>query len=436
MGAFDLPSSLARFHTFIEAVAAVSGKNDKIAIIGDHLHDDDIVYFLQNALSPYITFGVKKLPERVSSSGHAVTLEETKKLLSGLATREITGNEAQDIIASVFGRLSMNEYEALKRILLKDLRAGFSESSVNKAKKGTIPVFSCQLANSSMPDVTELTYPVSVEPKYDGVRCIAIKKGQSVQLLSRSGKPFDNFEEVETFLIEHMPEDFVFDGEVLHSTMLGEDGFQAVMKRAKASRGKNVEGRPVRYQVFDGMSLEEWSAQSCNDTLTRRRKNIEDVINQMPEREALFGLSPSQIAYGHEQLMGIYSSYVHDGFEGVIIKSQDGSYTFKRNKTWMKLKPFETADLTVTSITEGNGKYEGMLGTLVCEGTHDGKNIVTEVGSGFSDDQRGSLFAVPPIGQVAEVRYQDITLAQDAAAYSLRFPTFVRFRSGAEGEKI
>jgi DNA ligase-1 len=63
--------------------------------------------------------------------------------------------------------------------------------------------------------------------------------------------------------------------------------------------------------------------------------------------------------------------------------------------------------------------------------------IQVNVGSGLTDDQRETFWAVKDalIGELAEVRADAITQNQDGT-YSLRFPRFKTFRGFEVGEKL
>jgi DNA ligase-1 len=122
-----------------------------------------------------------------------------------------------------------------------------------------------------------------------------------------------------------------------------------------------------------------------------------------------------------------------------MIKDPDAVYECKRSVSWLKQKPFIEVSLTVTGYEEGTGRNEGKLGALICEGEDDGKSIVVNVGSGFSDDQRNDYWEGKEsmVGQIVEVRADAATRNQDSEdVYSLRFPRFLRFRGFAKGEKI
>lgn len=110
------------------------------------------------------------------------------------------------------------------------------------------------------------------------------------------------------------------------------------------------------------------------------------------------------------------------GYEGIMIKDMLATYKFGRGYGVMKYKAFFDIDAKIERLNEGEGKYTGSLGSVTIN--LNGTEI--QIGSGFSDDLRDSIWAAPDdfIGRMIEVRYQEKT--PDG---SLRFPTFVCFRN-------
>ena len=105
------------------------------------------------ALSPYTTFGVKKVPKHSGPDGQGLPWVAFLELAQYLATRQITGHEARDAIELALSASTEKQWNGwYRRILIKDMRAGFSETTVNKmvkqAKKPQydIPLFECMLA--------------------------------------------------------------------------------------------------------------------------------------------------------------------------------------------------------------------------------------------------------------------------------------------------
>lgn len=414
---------LDQFMSHLRKLEQLPGANDKIALIRAEGEQFKKLYEL--ALSPFITFGVAKYPPTEPLKEFPEPSLTWEVLLDKLSTRELSGNKAITEIARWRRHSLLDEDEAFSRILLKDLRCGVSVKTVNKALPGTIPTFEVQLAPSKLADPSKLSYPVVVEPKYDGVRTVAVKKGGYVFLFSRNGKSFDNFAELNADL-RWLPEGVVTDGEVISP-----NGFQALMTRVKAKPGVH-DDVPIRYAVFDCMSLDDFQRQQCGGDQMYRSRRFGELLKDLGvEQHSLSFPAPSYLATSEAHLSRLYEQFVSQGFEGAMLKNPNGLYTFARNATWQKLKPFDTLDLKVVNLIEGTGKYINSLGAIVVEGEVDGKLIRTEVGSGFSDAARQAIWkrGKAVLDDVVEVRFQDITQAQDEKdVFSLRFPSFKGFR--------
>ena len=87
-------------------------------------------------------------------------------------------------------------------ILIKDFKCGVSEKTINNvAKKAKtphyiVPTFTCQLAHDSANHEKKMTGKKQIEIKLDGVRVITIVKKDSVEMFSRNGKQFHNFDHI------------------------------------------------------------------------------------------------------------------------------------------------------------------------------------------------------------------------------------------------
>jgi DNA ligase 1 len=140
---------------------------------------------------------------------------------------------------------------------------------------------------------------------------------------------------------------------------------------------------------------------------------------------------------GNKRFVELNKAAVDGGYEGVMIKDVDAPYECKRSHAWLKAKPFIEVTLSVTAVEEGTGRNEGRLGALVCAGQDDGKDILVNVGSGFTDEQRSNFWTDRDavVNQLVEVRADAVTQNQDGT-YSLRFPRFKTFRGFEVGEKL
>jgi len=398
--------------------------------------------------NPYVTFGVKQVPDTVGIVDAENPWEDFNQLLSELGQRGLTGHAARDAIQEMSERFDSNEWNTFcAPVIRRDLRAGISDKTINKICKKTdyeIPVFGCQLATNSE-GRPEMKGTKRLEPKLDGVRVLLVvipsDNGMTTICYSRNGKVFENFRHIEEQVENNyakicratrgtdqgrgLIDGFVLDGEVIGNT------FQELMRQAR--RKTDVQADDSVFNIFDIIPLQDFRRGYWNAQLSKRINLLEamrPVIDTMPNVELLPHIMVDlDTAEGKNQLERYAKDNVNAGFEGIMIKNVDAPYECKRNTFWMKWKPTLSVDLQVIGVEEGTGRNVGRLGALVCNGVDDGKEITVNVGSGFSDEDRDDYWANSNliIGRTAEILCDIITQNQDGT-YSLRFPRFVRFR--------
>ncbi len=415
----------------IEKIAATSSKTAKQeqikrwADVDLDTLDGDFVRVLKAALDPFVTYGIAKRPAKLASHCDGVCFDDdTWLLLDGLAQRKLTGNAAIEALKVEMLTLSPKSSELLWRIVSKDLRAGFSESTVNKAIPGTIVTFDCMLAHKFQPERIK-AWPVVAEPKLDGVRVLCTVVDRSVKFFSRSGKEFTTFEHLKEPILEAATqagwrsENFVLDGEVVSGSF---------NKTVSEVRKKDVQATDAEFHAFDLISLNTLSEGESKRPYTERRALLEGFVNKAVKGGPI-KIVPRYLVSSVSEIDALYESVRARGLEGLIIKTPDANYVTKRSHAWLKIKNEESVDVRIVGYEEGTGKYAGMLGALIVD--HAGVRV--NVGTGFSDSQRESFWADRQllIGRLCEVEYHEIT--PDG---SLRHPRFRRFRDSlAHGVK-
>jgi DNA ligase 1 len=437
----DLESSDSRLHK--ESVI-------EKALMAAKLGSANAQCFLFNcyqAYNPYYVFGVKKVPETENITGQVNPWPKFWALCEALRTRSITGHAARDKIQETAEQFDSIEWNGLaRRVLIKDLRCGITERTLNKVLAKTewkIPVFECQLATDSNKHTGKMKGIKRLEQKLDGVRVLAVVTKTTVSMYSRNGKPFDNFghivEAIEDVrnkfakLFSTYKTGFVLDGEVIGAS------FQALMKQAQ--RKSDVQADDLVYSVFDIIPMDDFERGYWNAQQQKRLDILEEyreVFDTTTCVRIMDGIEVNlDTAEGHDILRRYANDAVVAGFEGIMIKDIDAPYECRRSTFWMKWKPVITVDLNIVGYEEGTGRNEGRLGAFICEGTDDGKLIRVNVGSGFSDDNRTDYWTGRDnlVGDIVEVAADAVTQNQDGS-YSLRFPRFVRFRGFEAGEKL
>jgi DNA ligase-1 len=429
----------------IERLEADNSKLAKQAILLDAMQEglDEFFEGITMALDPLVTFGVKKVPERSDVlSGQGLGWSTFKVLAEQLINRELTGHAARDAIELAMSVATTEQWNGFyRRVLIKDLRCGMSEKTVNKVAKDfpqyAVPIFGCQLAHDSANHEKKMVGVKQIEVKLDGVRVLAICRSGKVELFSRNGKQFHNFPHIITQIeavlaAKPAPYDCVLDGEVMSKD------FQDLMKQVHRKDGKAATDSVLH--LFDFIPLKDFLAGSWDKKQTDRSNYVKYWVL---ENEALLEHVQAcawedvdlNTTKGEERFIELNKAAVDGGYEGVMIKDVDAPYTCKRSHAWLKAKPFIEVTLTVVGVEEGTGRNEGRLGAFICEGRDDGKDISVNVGSGFSDAQRDEYWTNALNGHLVEVRADAVTQNQDGT-YSLRFPRFKTFRGFEAGEKI
>jgi DNA ligase-1 len=402
------------------------------------------------ALDNLITFGIKQIPIKEDDNGPmSVHYNESFNLaITGFTSRSFTGNTARTMVDNLMFNAEPDAWNYwYRRILIKDLRCGVTETTINKVRPNTVPLFACQLAKDAADHEKKMSGKKILDYKLDGVRVLAVVQrvdtgtlsamlAPKVTLHSRNGKVFENFKHIEeqiAWALREVDEEWVLDGEITSDT------FQSLM--TQVHRKKDANASDAVFNLFDAVPLDDFLKGKHKAIQLERSSNLKKFFNYFVECDNIRLLDYKEVDLGTEEgqdtLEEMRAEAATLGLEGVMVKDANAPYECKRTDAWLKIKPNITVDLTVTDIEEGTGRNKGRLGAFVCEGIDNGRNIVVNVGSGFSDRQRDLYWVdyLRIVGQTVEIRADAVTQNQDGS-YSLRFPRFVRFRGFDPGEKL
>jgi DNA ligase 1 len=436
--------------SIISKLEADNSRLAKEAILAEAMQEglDEFFEGVRWCLDKLYTFGVKQVPVKEDNTGQGLSWENFTQLANSLYRRELTGHAARDAIKLAMDVATQAQWNGFyRRILIKDLRCGVSEKTVNtvakKQKKDQyrVPVFECMLAHDGANHESKITGKKLVEPKLDGVRVLTVVdyESRTVTMYTRNGKELVNFPHIAKAFednLDNFGRSYVFDGEVVSKS------FQDLM--TQVHRKSDVEASDARLALFDIVPLVEFKAGKSVLGQRRRSQFLKTNFSQIFADSGCIELVPQKefdldVFLDEVEFKDYNKAMVEAGYEGIMIKDPDGKWEGKRSTAWLKQKPFIEVSLAVTAVEEGTGRNVGKLGAVVCEGVDDGKRIVVNVGSGFTDEQRAEFWEAKDtlVGQVVEVRADAATRSQDSEViWSLRFPRFLRFRGFTRGEKI
>lgn len=398
------------------------------------------------ALDSMITFGLKQIPEKTDEDGPGLDWDNFSLIVTGFINRSFTGNLARDTVAGMMKTATKKQWNGwYRRILIKDMRAGFGESTINrvvtkKYPQYSIPVFSCQLAQDGAKVEQKVKGKKIVEVKLDGMRVLTIVYPDGkVDQYSRNGKELVNFELVKAQISKQVAvftEPMVLDGEIMSSS------FQDLMKQAR--RKSDAKTDDAVLNLFDIIPLNEFQAGVGTRTQEQRSADLlawfapceDSMPNVAVVGQEIVDLDTVQ---GRERFKAINASAIAGGYEGIMLKELNDTYECDRTDSWLKIKPFIEVSLKAVAIEEGTGKHAGRMGAVLFEGTDDDKFIRVSCGSGWSDKDRDDIWnnRDQVLGQIGEIKADAATKSQDSDdVWSLRFPRFKTWRGFVPGEKL
>lgn len=233
------------------------------------------------------------------------------------------------------------------------------------------PLFLPMLAHDFDKKGGRLAYPVSVQPKLDGLRCLAKREGGEVILLSRQGKRF-RLPRIEEAL-SSLPEGVVLDGELYIHEL---PGFVPYLDSLEEGEGRLLTWRDVRFN-----KISSWVKKSQPETAAVqyhvydcpafmgedsypwdvRIQNLRDLFRSQGYSRTVC-LVETRRAVNAEEVRLQQAEFMREGYEGAIVRSPGGVYHWgHRSDSLLKVKSWRDAEFTIVGHTDGGGKDAGTV---------------------------------------------------------------------------
>ena len=411
---------------FFEELAKESGRNMKIEMLMANKENRELREIIRLALDPFTQFYIRKIPAYTPATNPTMDLGQAMGALYDLSARLVTGNDAIAHLTNILESSDPYVAKIIERIIQKDLKCGVQASTANKVWMGLVPTYPCMLCSGyEQRLVDKIEFPAYVQLKMDGMRFNAIVKDGAVTFRSRNGKELDLLGNLEQEFLEMAGMmDCVFDGELLirdtDKKIVDRQTGNGILSKANKGTISKEEASRIHATVWDVISLVTFQDGYDPQPYEKRFERLASM--NMPERIELVTTS---IAPDLETANELFESYLQAGQEGIILKDKNGVWENKRAKHQIKFKGELECDLLITETVKGTGKYDGMLGAVVCQSA-DGK-IKVNVGSGFNEEQRKTFTEKDLVGKVVAVKY-NARIKNKLGDESLFLPIFIEVR--------
>lgn len=418
----------------LEQLEANNSRLFKEELLGSQVTNDLLKKVFVAAGDPYINYYVNKfkMPKAEGIGADDLVLEHfLEDIYEKLSTRAVTGNAAKDLVVRLFMDMTGPQQKWCQRILLKNLRCGVQSTTVNKVWPGAVVGFSVQLAETLETRYEDgkgiiicepIMYPTWVEPKLDGLRCVAVKHSGEVTMFTRNGTVLETLPRIKSLLESAPWDEFILDGEVMGETW--NDSASVVM-----SHKKGKDDSKMIFHVFDALPFSDWRDQESHLDLEDRLELAKELVSQVGDPAVV--QVQGRLVKDQDELLAAYLHDTDAGYEGIMVKDLVAPYLFKRSSNIRKVKPIATYEGVIVGHYEGRrgSKREGLWGGFEVVLPN---GVVTRVAGGFTDALKAEINLDPEswMGRIVEMEGQPDPQTGDGLTRDgkVRFPVFVRIR--------
>ena len=196
---------------------------------------------------------------------------------------------------------------------------------------------------------------VFVQPKLDGIRCVATAEG----LFTRTNKPILSCPHIEEalkpFFVNHP--DMVVDGEIYNHDM--NEDFNGIISLVRKTKGVDFEKTKVlQYHIYDVMDEDR-------PYIYRMEKFSRLAYQQILDNDCLQQVDTETVTTVAE-IEDFNSDMLAQGYEGIMVRLND---PYKAGRQWrlMKYKQWHDAEFTIKGFEEGKGEHEGLASVVIVD---------------------------------------------------------------------
>lgn len=450
---------------------SISSTNEKLDYLKSNSDNETLKRVLFYAYNPLYNYYVKEF-ETPKVFDNSEKFESIFECLDKLRKREVTGNNARNLLTSCASKLNVYDAEILSMIIQRDVDCGINVKSINKVFPNFIPSIPYQRC-SLMDKVNRIKFPAFVQKKADGAFVNIIWNEGNVSFITRNGSEI-KLKKLASLFKEKMANvaPCVIHGELLvevsdkllsrkegngmvNSLIKAEDTLNSFEK--KLEKAKNKEKIKVEWnkkieelnfidsntfvEVWDLVSMEDFVRGESFTPYDQRLEELKNVLNIFESSDVR--LIETEIVNNLDEAVAYFERMVSLGYEGSILKNKKVLWKNHTSPEQIKFKSEFVCELRVEGFLYGDeGKYQEGIGSLCCV-SEDG--LVAVNVSGLTDAQKGFERVDPEDsskgiklidgfnlnqynGKIVSVIFNGLIESKSKDTFSLFLPKFDDFR--------
>lgn len=390
-------------YEILEQVRNTNSKNEKIQILQDNKENIALKDYLYQTYSNQINFYMRKIPAipKVGDGGSAFFTALFPVIADALSTRKVTGNAAAETVVHAMVALDEKHQKLLSWMLLKDVKAGFNVSTINKVWPGLIfepGYMRCSLETDANFDKWEFdsTDGHLVQLKADGMFVNVIVNDDGVTFMSRQGSVFPKgvLGWVEN-AVEGLTNGFVYMGELTVARLTHDEVALLPRQEGNGILNSALQGTEVpspyvvKLDLWDAVQQQHWYdgkddtpywiryEELCGDVF-----DLESKVVQVIETRDVTSL---------EEAKEITREWMKLGFEGAVLKHSQMPWKDHTSKFQIKIKAAVDVELRADALVAGDetSQHSDLFGSIRCSSSCG--QLVVDV-PGYSKEHRQHIF--------------------------------------------
>lgn len=251
----------------------------------------------------------------------------------------------------------------------------------------------------------KIQYPCAIQPKLDGIRCIAVIKGGKAKLYTRNGNEITSMPHIVQEL-QHRFFNTVLDGELYNHNFKNNFEYIVSLVRQHEPAPNHTD---IEYHVYDIVNKGDYST---------RLSNLKNLI----ATNIYIKLVKTKIVHESE-INQQFKNFRAEGYEGAMLRNLKGAYKHSRSFDLQKMKDFEEAEFKIIGMKQGTGKLHKHVGSFICR-TEAGVEFNVKLAT--TEQRLKELFQDSTLweAKMLTVRYNGLTGANNVP----RFPIGIIIR--------
>lgn len=402
-----------------------SGSNERIRILNENSTDELFKKVVYYTLSNEKIYSIIPDTSWIDTNGNEVYSEKTFDILDRLATGELSGDEAENVVRSHINELNNDDAIVFIRTLQKELRCGVSTTTANKVWKGLIeeyPYMSCSLVKDVKLDKIDFKKGVYSQMKLDGMFISINIKNKEVIIRSRSGTliPTEKLQNIVQAIQDTQLDNVQIHGEIVivekgtekHISREISNGIMNSLVKGEEEPENSENYYPVVY-VWDVIDIHSAIAKgSFNIPYSNRYERLKSAV-ETADSDVL-KMVETKVCYSYQECLTHFGELVKQGYEGTVFKLSNAIWKDGKSKEQIKLKIDFDCDLEIVGIENGklDSKLDGKPAVLNLKSSDDLLKVNVTI---KNEKMRSQIMdnADEWIGKIVVVKSNNITLVKD-----------------------